>query len=111
MARPNLVFVCADQLRYDTLGATGNGIARTPNIDGIAASGMTLHRPHTPNQICSPSRAAMATGLYPRHHGLWRNGVALDEAVPTLWQALAAAGYATHTIGKLHHQPLLAPAY
>lgn len=110
MTRSNLVFICADQLRYDALSATGNRIVQTSNIDGIAARGMTFHRHYTPNQICSPSRATMATGLYPRHHGLWRNGVALDEGRRNLWQTLSQAGYATGAIGKLHFQPLLAPS-
>lgn len=105
----NLIFICTDQLRYDALSATGNRIARTPSIDGLAARGATFHRHYTPNQICSPSRASMATGLYPRHHGVWRNGVALDERLPTLWHTLANAGFSTRAVGKLHYQPLLAP--
>ena len=109
MNRKNLVFICTDQLRYDALSATGNRVVRTRHIDGIAARGMTFHRHYTPNQICSPSRATMATGRYPRNHGVWRNGVALDETIPNLWQSLAAVGYATAAVGKLHFQPLLAP--
>ena len=110
MKRANFIFICADQMRYDALSVTGNGVAHTASIDRIAAGGATFHRHFTPNQICSPSRATMATGLYPRHHGLWRNGVALDEQLPNLWQALSRSGYATKGVGKLHFQPLLAPA-
>jgi arylsulfatase len=106
----NLIFICADQLRYDALSRNGNKTVSTPNIDAIGARGMTFHRHYTPNQICSPSRASMATGLYPRHHGLWRNGVALDEALLTLWKSARRARYTTHAVGKLHYQPLLAPA-
>ncbi|RWD29449.1 sulfatase-like hydrolase/transferase [Mesorhizobium sp.] len=109
MKRANIIFICADQMRYDALSVTGNRVAHTANIDSIAARGAIFHRHFTPNQICSPSRATMATGLYPRHHGLWRNGVALDERLPNLWQALSLAGYATKGVGKLHFQPLLAP--
>ncbi|RWG64085.1 MAG: arylsulfatase, partial [Mesorhizobium sp.] len=109
MKRANVIFICADQMRYDALSVTGNRVAHTANIDRIAARGATFHRHFTPNQICSPSRATMATGLYPRHHGLWRNGVALDDRLPNLWQALSLAGYATKGVGKLHFQPLLAP--
>ncbi|TIM61149.1 MAG: arylsulfatase, partial [Mesorhizobium sp.] len=61
------MFICADQLRYDALSATGNRVAHTSNIDRIGARGATFHGHFTPNQICSPSRATMATGLYPRH--------------------------------------------
>lgn len=109
MKRSNLIFICSDQLRYDALSVTGNRVAHTRHIDRIAARGATFNRHFTPNQICSPSRATMATGLYPRHHGLWRNGVALDERLPNLWQALSWAGYTTRGVGKLHFQPLLAP--
>lgn len=109
MARRNLIFICTDQLRYDALSINGNAFGVTPHIDSIGARGMVFRRHYTPNQICSPSRASMATGLYPRHHGLWRNGVTLDPSLPNLWSFLQAAGYRTHAAGKLHYQPLLAP--
>ena len=109
MARKNLIFICTDQMRYDALSINGNTHLATPNIDGIGHQGTTLGRHYTPNQICSPSRATMATGLYPRHHGLWRNGVTLDPATPNLWTFLRNAGFRTHAAGKLHYQPLLAP--
>ncbi|WP_153495335.1 sulfatase [Sinorhizobium meliloti] len=108
MKPKNLIFICTDQMRFDALSATGNKVVRTENIDRIASEGITLRRHHTPNQICSPSRASMATGLYPRHHGLWRNGVTLDPDLPNLWTLLSQAGYETHAVGKLHYQPLLA---
>ena len=52
----------------------------------------------------------MFTGLYPRNHELIMNGMALDPAVPTLTERLACGGYRTHSVGKQHLQPLLAPA-
>lgn len=107
--RKNLVFLCVDQMRYDALSSSGNKAVHTVNLDRIAQRGMVFHRHHTPNQICSPSRATMATGLYPRTHGLTRNGIALPGRHPTLWSMLKAKGLATHAIGKLHYQPLLAP--
>ena len=60
-------------------------------------------------QICSPSRATMITGLYPRHHRLAVNGMALPNDVPVITNTLATAGYRTHSVGKQHLQPLLAP--
>lgn len=110
MSRKNLIFICTDQLRFDALSVNGNRHVQTTHLDRIAEHGATLVRHYTPNQICSPSRATMATGLYPRHHGLWRNGVALDPTLPTLWNGLRTSGYATYAVGKLHYQPLLAPA-
>ncbi len=107
--RRNLVFICVDQMRYDALSSSGNKAIETVNLDKIAQRGMVFHRHHTPNQICSPSRATMATGLYPRTHGLTRNGIALPSSHPTIWSMLKTKGLATHAIGKLHYQPLLAP--
>lgn len=108
--RKNLVFICVDQMRYDALSSAGNKAINTVHLDRIAQRGMVFHRHHTPNQICSPSRATMATGLYPRTHGLTRNGMALPGGHPTIWSLLKAKGLATHAIGKLHYQPLLASA-
>jgi arylsulfatase A-like enzyme len=109
MPRKNLIFICTDQMRYDALSINGNRTVDTTHIDRIGFEGMVFHRHHTPNQICSPSRATMATGLYPRHHGVWRNGVTLDPGIPSLWAFLQGNGYSTHASGKLHYQPLLAP--
>lgn len=109
MARPNIVWICTDQQRSDGLACAGNPVARTPNVDAIVQKGVRFARHHTPMQLCSPSRATMFTGLLPRHHGLVTNGMALDPSLPTLPSRLAAAGYRTHGVGKLHFQPLLAP--
>ncbi len=107
--RPNFLIVCTDQQRSDSLGCAGNFLADTPMIDSIAANGVRFSRHNTPMQICSPSRATMLTGLYPRHHRLVMNGMALPQSVPVITDTLTAAGYLTHGAGKLHLQPLLAP--
>ena len=110
MNRPNIVWICTDQQRPDSLGCYGNPIVRSPHIDSIARAGARFNRHLTPMQICSPSRATMVTGLYPRNHQLATNGMALPESRPTLMTRLAGAGYRTHGVGKQHLQPLLAPA-
>ena len=110
MNRPNILWICTDQQRSDSLGCYGNKEVRSGNIDSIAESGVRFNRHVTPMQICSPSRATMLTGLYPRHHQLITNGMALPEAVPTLTASLGQAGYRTHGVGKQHLQPILAPA-
>jgi arylsulfatase A-like enzyme len=110
MKQPNIIWICTDQQRSDSLGCSGNPVARTPNIDSLAESGTRFTRHITPMQICSPSRATMFTGLYPRHHELITNGMALNPEVPTLTGLLADAGYRTHSVGKQHLQPILAPA-
>lgn len=110
MSQPNILWICTDQQRSDSLGCYGNPVVRSPNIDSIAQSGVRFNRHITPMQICSPSRATMISGLYPRHHQLITNGMALPESVPTLTQALVENGYKTHAVGKQHLQPILAPA-
>ena len=107
--RPNVIFFCADQMRYDGVDCLGNPAIRTPNIGAIGRKGARFHKHRTPYQICSPSRATMFTGLYPRRHGLYKNGNALDPAHPVLADVLAAHGYRTHGVGKFHLQPLQAP--
>jgi arylsulfatase A-like enzyme len=107
---PNLVLFMADQLRADALGCFGNPLARTPVLDALAARGARLSAHMTPNQICSPSRASLFSGLYARHHGLVHNGIALAEDIELIPHALARAGFRTHGIGKFHFQPILAPA-
>ena len=107
--KPNIIWICTDQQRSDSLGCYGNPIVRTPNLDALAAAGTRFNRHITPMQICSPSRATMFTGLYPRNHELITNGMALDPEMPTLTGLLADAGYRTHSVGKQHLQPILAP--
>ena len=107
--RPNFLVICTDQQRADSLGCAGNAQAITPHIDSIAERGLRFTRHSTPMQICSPSRATMLTGRYPRHHRLAVNGMALPGDVPLLTQKLVEKGYRTHGVGKQHLQPLLAP--
>ncbi|MFT7673261.1 MAG: arylsulfatase [Gammaproteobacteria bacterium] len=106
---PNILWICTDQQRSDSLGCYGNTEVRSPNIDSLAASGVRFKRHITPMQICSPSRATMITGLYPRNHQLITNGRVLPESIPTITAALSSNGYHTHAVGKQHLQPILAP--
>ncbi|MFT5134056.1 MAG: arylsulfatase [Gammaproteobacteria bacterium] len=110
MKKPNILWICTDQQRSDSLGCYGNTEVRSPNIDSIANSGVRFNRHVTPMQICSPIRATMITGQYPRNHQLITNGMALPEDVPTITNALSEDGYNTHAVGKQHLQPILAPA-
>ena len=108
--KSNVVLFCTDQLRFDALSCTGNSIVNTPNIDRIAQNGVSFTNHITPCQICAPSRASMFTGLYPRHHGLTRNGVALDPSYEHLTHVMMENGVRTYGVGKFHFQPILASA-
>ena len=69
----NVLLIMTDQQRADSLGCTGNAVARTPNIDMLAARGAVFRNHFTPHQICSPSRATLFTGMLARNHGLTRS--------------------------------------
>ncbi|WP_127112634.1 sulfatase family protein [Shimia sediminis] len=104
----NVILIMTDQQRADSLGCTGNPVAKTPNIDALASRGAVFRQHFTPHQICSPSRATVFSGLYARNHGLTRNGVALSEDLPLITHDLKDAQYRTHGVGKFHFQPILA---
>src|SRR6266571_860464 len=82
--RPNLLFILTDQQRRDTLGAYGNSVIRTPNLDALARSSVVFERCYVTQPVCTPSRASIMTGLYPHSHGSWHNDIPLDRAVPIL---------------------------
>ncbi|MGZ3418900.1 MAG: sulfatase family protein [Polyangiales bacterium] len=106
----NILFVTVDQQRWDALGCNGGRIARTANLDALAAAGIRYLRPHVQNVVCMPSRATMFTGRHPRSHGVIANGVALPEDTPNVARVLRnEAGYHTALVGKAHFDPHLDP--
>ena len=104
-ARPNILFITSDQQHCSTLGAVNDRI-RTPALDRLCAQGTRFDRSYCVNPTCTPTRATMITGMYPSQHGAWSLGTKLFEDVPTVGDALAAAGYSTALVGKAHFQPL-----
>src|SRR6478735_1664458 len=100
--RPNIVFILADDLRWDSLGCQGNRIVQTPNIDGLAARGVRFTNSFVTTSICCTSRASLLCGQYARRHGINDFVTPLTRAQ---WSAtypalLRAAGYTTGFIGK-----------
>ncbi|MHB8685554.1 MAG: DUF1330 domain-containing protein, partial [Dehalococcoidia bacterium] len=57
-----ILFITTDQMRYDSLGCNGGKVARTPVIDGLAASGINYRRANNQNVVCMPARSSMITG-------------------------------------------------
>jgi arylsulfatase A-like enzyme len=101
--RPNVLWICTDQQRYDTIASLGNPHLRTPNIDRLVESGVAFTHAHCQSPICTPSRASFLTGLYPDTvHGCTNGNDHWDEAAPLVTATLAAAGYDCGLSGKLH---------
>jgi arylsulfatase A-like enzyme len=101
-----ILFITTDQQRYDSLGATGNSVVRTPSIDQLAADGVLYTRAHNQNTVCMPARSTMITGQYVRTHGVVANGIPLPVDAPSIAGHLHEhAGYRTALIGKAHFQP------
>ena len=104
-----ILFITTDQMRYDAIGANGGAIARTPNIDALAAGGISYDRAQPQNVVCMPSRSTMVTGQNVGTHGVWMNGVPLPVDAPSVAAVLRESGYRTALIGKSHFEPLLDP--
>ena len=110
---PNIVFILADDLGYADTGATGARTIRTPNIDSIAAEGITLTNGYAASAICSPTRTALLTGMYPQRFRIGldeplrsSDAIKYDLGIPsgqaTIASELAALGYQTALVGKWH---------
>jgi len=104
-----ILFITTDQQRFDALGCNGGLIARTPNIDALAATGINYNRAHPQNVVCMPSRSTMITGQHVATHGVWMNGVPLPNDATSVATTLHDAGYKTALIGKAHFEPFLDP--
>ena len=100
---PNILWICTDQQRWDTIGALGNPHIRTPNIDKLCADGVAFTHAHCQNPICTPSRASFLTGMYPRHLNACTNGnESWQNEAPLVTKTLADAGYDCGLAGKFH---------
>jgi arylsulfatase A len=128
-ARPNIVFILADDLGWADLPAYGNTFNEAPHIDKLAAEGVRFTNAYAACPVCSPTRASIQSGQYPARVGItdfitghWRpyeevivpvnRTQYLPEEIVTIGEALKDAGYATGYFGKWHlgnnpeHHPL-----
>ncbi len=102
-ARPNILWICTDQQRWDTIHALGNAHIRTPNLDRLCAEGVAFTRAYCQSPICTPSRASFLTGQYPSTLHVNRNGNAFyPEGTGLITRTLADEGYDCGLAGKLH---------
>jgi arylsulfatase len=101
--RPNILWICTDQQRWDTIRALGNDAIRTPNLDRLVAEGVAFTRAYSQCPICTPSRASFLTGKYPSTIHVNRNGDAWFPEEPGLiTRTLRDADYDNGLVGKLH---------
>lgn len=108
-ARPNILFIVADDQAEWAMSCSGHPEAKTPNMDRIAREGVRLTNCFTPTPVCSPSRVSILTSRYGTEVGIldWLNPNkeperGLDPKTPAWPKLLAAAGYRTGLIGKWH---------
>jgi arylsulfatase A-like enzyme len=103
-ARPNVVFILVDDLRWDELACTGHPFVRTPNIDRLAKEGMMFSNAFLTTPLCSPSRANFLTGQYAHINGIIDNTarVARSHQLVTFPRLLQGNGYETAYVGKWH---------
>ncbi len=113
-SKPNIVFILADNLgNGDVKCFNPETLHRTPNLDRMAAEGMKLTSFYSASGVCTPSRAALMTGCYPRRINMHISDKATSVLQPvaakglhpdetTIAEVLKSVGYATTIIGKWH---------
>jgi arylsulfatase A-like enzyme len=101
----NVLVIMFDQWRFDCLGANGNGLIRTPNLDRLAARSARFTNTFVQAPVCVPSRVSYFTGRYPHCHKNRVNYTPYRGAEPLLQALLQKAGYKTGSVGKLHYWP------
>lgn len=106
-SKPNIIIILGDDLGYGDIGAFGATDIRTPNIDKLASDGLKFTSFYSTSPVCSPTRAALMTGRFPRRLGIDHvffpeSFTGLPQEEVTLAEALKGNGYTTGIIGKWH---------
>ena len=103
---PNIVVFIADDLNQQDVGCYGNADVRTPNIDLLAQEGMRFTKAYAASSMCTPSRSAIFTGLYPYRNGSQMNHFTVRPDIQGLPQFLQKLGYRVVISGKTDIFPL-----
>jgi arylsulfatase A-like enzyme len=99
---PNILFIMADQLRWDYLGCAGHPYIKTPVIDSLARRGVSFTRAFVQAPVCGPSRMSFYTGRYNATHGARYNNFPLRVDEKTIGDYLRPLGYRVALVGKTH---------
>lgn len=107
--QPNIIVIMTDQHRLSAVGAYGDTVCQTPNIDRLAREGVRFETAYTSNPVCSPARGTVMTGQYPHTHGITSNlhnvGCSVHELrdrPELLSRRMESAGYQLGYTGKWH---------
>lgn len=112
-SKPNIIVIFCDDMGYADIGPFGSKLHKTPNLDRMAAEGRRFTDFYVTSGVCSPSRASLLTGCYPRRVGLHQNETGawvlfpgnkrgLNPTEKTMAEVLKDAGYSTSIVGKWH---------
>lgn len=108
---PNIILIIGDDISWDDLGAYGNPLIKTPNIDALARHGMKFTGVFLTSSSCSPSRTSILTGRYPHNTGAAELHAPLPEHLTYFPELLQKKGYYTALAGKWHEGPATKRAY
>ena len=101
-AKPNILFIMADQLAARYLRSYGHPLVKTPHIDRLASEGIVFENAYTPSPLCAPARAAVMNGLLPSRTGVYDNAAEFPSSIPTWAHYLRLLSYRTCLSGKMH---------
>ncbi len=105
IARPNFLIVMADDCTHNDLPLYGGKNAKTPNIDALAAQGLTFNRAYLSEAMCQPCRAELYSGQFPLRNGCAWNHSASRPDTKSLPHQLKPLGYRVGIAGKVHVKP------
>ncbi|MBR0137738.1 MAG: sulfatase-like hydrolase/transferase [Erysipelotrichaceae bacterium] len=106
MNKPNIVYICADEMRADSMHHLGNEAAITPNLDALAAEGVSFRNAYCQNPVCVPSRCCFLTGHYSHTLGHRTIHYQQNEFEPNILKTMKKQGYEVIWAGKNHVVPL-----
>src|SRR5882724_13653215 len=98
----NVLILMSDQHKRSCMGAYGDTVAHTPNLDALANQSVRFTDAYCSNPVCTPSRASLLTGLYTHNHGSLNNSTPLAPKHRTIAHHFGQAGYFTGLVGKMH---------